>query len=250
MEMTPIIGLLIGIGGILIGHLIEGGHVDSLLQLAAAIIVLGGTLGAVLVSSRRKDLSMAYDLMKKVFQKPNSEKSKYIIHEFIDCARLAKKETLLSIEPRISKYKDLFMQSVMKAVVDGVNPQHVREIFEQEIFIEEERLLRGAKVWADAGGFAPTVGIIGAVLGLIHVMSNLADTSKLGAGIAVAFVATVYGVGFANLVFIPISNKIKKIISENIHERELVLEGGLALQLGLSPMMVEIKLKPFLFMSQ
>jgi len=246
MEMTSFLGLALGIGGILLGNIIEGGHVSSLLQFAAAVIVLTGTLGAVVASSRKRDLQLAVELMKSAFRKSSSARNESSMAELIDCARLARKESVLAIEPRIAKFQDPFMQGVMKAVIDGLDTKVVREIFEQEITLEEENLNAGAKVWADAGGFSPTVGIIGAVLGLIHVMSNLADTSKLGAGIAVAFVATVYGVGFANLVFIPISNKIKKKISETIREREMVLEGGLAILAGLSPIMVEIKLKPYI----
>ncbi len=246
MEMTSFFGIALAIGGILLGNIIEGGHINSLLQFAAAVIVLTGTLGAVITSSRKKDLSLAVELMKSAFRKSKNFKSEAVVTEFIHCARLARKESILSIEPRIAGYSDPFMQGVMRAVIDGLDPKVIREIFEQEISLEEEGLLAGAKVWSDAGGFAPTVGIIGAVLGLIHVMSNLADTSKLGAGIAVAFVATVYGVGFANLVFIPIANKIRKKVSETLRERELILEGGLAISAGLSPIMVEIKLKPYI----
>jgi chemotaxis protein MotA len=246
MEFTSILGLALGIGGILLGNVIEGGHVDSLLQFAAAVIVLCGTAGAVIVSSRRRDLDLAMSLLKSAFRKPDDRDTSVLVDEIMDCARMARKESILAIETRIPKIQDDFMQGVLKAVVDGLDPKVVREIFEQEISIEEENLLAGAKVWMDAGGFAPTVGIIGAVLGLIHVMSNLADTSKLGAGIAVAFVATIYGVGFANLVFIPIGNKIKKRIGEKIRIREMVLEGGLAILAGLSPVMVEVKLKPYI----
>jgi len=246
MELTSVLGIVLGIGGILLGNIIEGGHVSSLVQFAAGVIVICGTLGAVVASSRKKDLNLAVDLMKSAFRKTTSIQTQSILDQILDFARLARKESILAIEPRISNIRDPFMQGVMKAVVDGLDPKVVREIFEQEISIEEENLMFGAKVWMDAGGFSPTIGIIGAVLGLIHVMSNLADTSKLGAGIAVAFVATVYGVGFANLVFLPIGNKIKKRIGETIRSREMVLEGGLAILAGLSPMMVEVKLKPYL----
>jgi len=246
MEMTSLFGLILGIGGILLGNVIEGGHVGSLLQFAAAVIVLSGTLGAVLVSSRRKDIRMAIQLGKAALRKPKMEQVWASYKELLECGRLARKESILAIEPRIAKMPDPFMQGVLRAVMDGLDPHVVRQIFEQEINLEEENLLAGAKVWIDAGGFCPTIGIIGAVLGLIHVMSNLADTSKLGAGIAVAFVATVYGVGFANLIFLPIGNKIKKRVAEAMRGREMVLEGGLAILAGLSPIMMELKLKPFM----
>ena len=137
------------------------------------------------------------------------------------------------------------MQNVMRTVVDGVDPHVLRDLFEKQIDLEEERLMSGAKVWTEAGGYAPTIGIIGAVLGLIHVMGNLSDTSKLGAGIAVAFVATIYGVGFANLLFLPIGTKLKKWVAKEVLVKEMILEGGLCIQSGLNPTLTEVKLKPF-----
>ena len=246
MELTALLGLLLGIGGILLGNSIEGGHLASLAQLAAAVIVLCGTFGAVLVSSRKKDIRLAYSLFKVAMRGPSIKKSEQTFGELLEYGLIARKESLLAIEPKLTEATDPFMQSALRAVIDGLDVKIIREIFEKEIDIVEENLLAGAKVWMDAGGFAPTIGIIGAVLGLIHVMSNLADTSRLGAGIAVAFVATIYGVGFANLIFIPIANKIKKRISDQIRIHEMILEGALAIQAGLSPAMIEIRLKPFL----
>jgi len=133
----------------------------------------------------------------------------------------------------------------MRHVVDGVDPKIIRELFEKHIEIEEEHLTNGVKVWGDAGGYSPTIGIIGAVLGLIHVMGNLSDTSKLGAGIATAFVATIYGVGFANLIFLPVAAKLKKCVNHDILIKEMVLEGGLCIQAGLSPTLTQVKLQPF-----
>ena len=141
---------------------------------------------------------------------------------------------------------DPFMQNVMRAVVDGVDPKILRDLFEKQIELEEDSLLAGAKIWTDAGGYSPTIGIIGAVLGLIHVMGNLADTSKLGAGIAVAFVATIYGVGMANLILLPIGSKLKKWVLSQALMKEMILEGGLCIHAGLNPSLTEVKLKPFL----
>jgi chemotaxis protein MotA len=246
MDMIAVFGLLVGIGGILLGNVLEGGHISSLVQLAAAVIVFTGTFGAVMLSNRKQDLIAGFAFAKRAFIDDASDRESEIRSEILECARLARKESLLSIESRISKMKDPFLKDVMKSVVDGVDSSIVREIFENRIEIEEETQLSGAKIWMDAGGFAPTVGIIGAVLGLIHVMGNLSDTSKLGAGIAVAFVATVYGVGSANLVFLPIGNKIKKIIAHQIRLKRMILDGGLSIQSGLNPSQIDIKLKSFL----
>lgn len=246
MQTTTLLGLIIGIGGILLGNFIEGGHMGSLAQGAAAIIVLLGTLGAVIVSSRKQDLELAWSIFKKTVSKKSDKKGEETLNEIIECSRIARKETILSLEPRITTLKDPFLQNVLRSVVDGIDPKVIKEVFEKQITIEEEKLMAGAKVWIEAGGYAPTIGIIGAVLGLIHVMGNLTDTSKLGAGIAVAFVATIYGVGSANLIFLPIGNRIKKWVAEQIRYKEMILEGGLSIQAALPPHLTELKLKSYL----
>jgi chemotaxis protein MotA len=246
MELTTLLGLLIGIGGIILGNFIEGGHAAALVQIAAGLIVFGGTLGAVLVSVRKSDFRLGMKMLRQAFVQEKTDEGERLLSEILEYSRLARKESILAIENKISAMSDAFMQNVLRTVVDGVDPKVLRELFERQIDIEEERMLNGAKVWLDAGGFAPTIGIIGAVLGLIHVMNNLTDTSKLGAGIAVAFVATIYGVGSANLIFIPIGNKLKKKVSEKIRLYEMILEGGLCIQSGLAPTLTEMKLRPFL----
>ena len=246
MGKTTLLGLLVGIGGILLGNVLEGGHLGSLVQGAAFVIVLSGTIGAVLVSSRKEDLTLGVTLFKKAFQSKEDTHHDAVMKEIMECARLARKESILAIEARITRMSDPFLQNVMRTVVDGVDPKVVRDLFEKQINVEEERLMNGAKVWTDAGGYSPTIGIIGAVLGLIHVMGNLSDTSKLGAGIAVAFVATIYGVGFANLIFLPVGTKLKKWVAREILVKEMILEGGLCIQSGLNPSLTEVKLQPFI----
>jgi len=243
--MEVITGLIIGFGGILIGNMIEGGHNGSLVQYSAGLIVLTGTLGAVIIGSKFEDIRLGLKLARRTFGKGGNERGP-LLAKILDMAKLARKESPLSLEPKISEIDDEFLRDVMRTVVDNVDPNVMREVFHTRMNAEEEKLNSGAKVWADAGGFSPTIGIIGAVLGLIHVMSNLTDTSKLGTGIAVAFVATIYGVGFANLVFIPLSNKIKKVVHEDMQIREMSLQGGLGIQNGLNPSVLEMKLKAFL----
>jgi chemotaxis protein MotA len=246
MSKATLFGLLIGFGAIFLGNLIEGGHVDSLLQGTAFLIVLGGTLGAVLVSNPQRDLSLAFQLFRSAFNEDSDDESVENIRDIVECSKVAKKDGLIELEKRIKGFNDPFFKRVLRNVIDGIDPQIIRETFEVEIISEEERLNSAAKVWADAGGFSPTIGIIGAVLGLIHVMGNLTDTSKLGGGIAVAFVATVYGVGFANLVFLPIAAKLKKKIQHRIRTRYLVLEGALLIPQGLSTAIVDQKLRAYL----
>ncbi len=246
MEMTTLLGLCLGIGGIIFGNFLEDGRIGSLAQGAAAVIVLFGTVGAVMVSSRKEDLRIGLKMFRYAFKKSGSEESEAIFKEILECSRIARKESLLAIEGRINKMTDPFLQNVMKAVVDGVDAKVLRDLFEKQIDIEEDRLISGAKIWTEAGGYSPTIGIIGAVLGLIHVMGNLADTSKLGTGIAVAFVATIYGVGFANLFFLPIGTKLKKWVHREVLLKEMILEGGLCIHAGLNPAITQVKLQSFL----
>lgn len=245
MDKATWIGLLVGFGGILLGNLLEGGHMSSLMQLTAFIIVMAGTIGAVMVSSSEKDLRTGLELAKTAFKKQDSH-ARARVQEIVECARIAKKESLLALEARLSKVQDPMLKGILRNVVDGVEVESIRDIYETQINTEEEELLAGAKIWTDAGGFSPTIGIIGAVLGLIHVMGNLTDTSKLGGGIAVAFVATVYGVSSANLLFLPLGNKLKRRVLEQTREKNMVLEGGLLIATGLNPVVLEQKLYAFL----
>ncbi|MBK9322151.1 MAG: flagellar motor protein [Bdellovibrionaceae bacterium] len=242
MDKATWTGLLIGFGGILLANTIDGGELSSLVQGTAALIVLSGTFGAVLVSNSSKDIKRGFRLASEAFEHKDSD-IRYKITEMVDYARTARKESLVALEPKIPKASDLFIKEILKNVVDGTDATLIKEIFEAKIDSEEHELLSAAKIWSDAGGFAPTVGILGAVLGLIHVMGNLSDTSKLGAGIAVAFVATIYGVGFANLLFIPLNNKIKKNISQRMREKRVLLEGGALINSSLNPLLIDQKLK-------
>ncbi len=248
MDITTLVGLLLGIGGLFVGNLLEGGHTDSLLQFTAGFIVLSGTLGATLVSNSKESISLGFHLLTDIFVDQSAKEAELqeSIRDIVDCTKLVKRESLVAIEGRMPKLKSVFLRRVLRNVVDGIDPSITRETFEAEIEADEENQMSGAKVWADAGGFAPTIGILGAVIGLIHVMGNLTDTSKLGGGIAVAFVATVYGVGIANLVFLPFSNKIKKLVETNSQRKKIILEGALLINSGLSSNIVDQRLRAFL----
>lgn len=246
MDMITIGGLLVGLVGIVGGMILEGGHVSSIVQGTAALIVLGGTAGAVLVGTTKEDLKRGLALLKYGFGEPKSEDPEKIMKELIEAAQLARKESILALERKLNSFSHPFMQNVFRFVIDGAEPQVLRDIFEQQLAIEEDNLLAGARIYTDAGGYAPTIGIIGAVLGLIHVMSNLSDTSKLGSGIAVAFVATIYGVGAANLVFLPLGAKIKRKIKREIEVKQMILDGAVGVMTGLNPFIIEEKLKAYL----
>lgn len=245
MDKLAISGVIVGIFGILIGQMIEGGSVWSLIVLPAAFIVFLGTAGAVLVSATRSDIIRGFKLLKLAFFESASPSAEVVAREITEAAITARKDSILALEKKLNSYSHPFMRNVFKFVVDGVDPATIRDLFENEILLTEEEDLAGAKVWSDAGGYAPTIGILGAVLGLIHVMENLSDTSKLGAGIATAFVATVYGVGSANLIFIPVGNRIKRKIRHEIMIKELILHGAIGIVSGHTPYVIQEKVGSF-----
>lgn len=246
MDMVTLFGLLVALVGIIGGQILEGGHVSSLMQLTAGLIVIGGTAGAVMVSTTRKDLMTGLRLLRLGFTDKNNEDPEQIIKEIVGAAQLARKESLLALERQLPGYSNPFMQNVFRFMIDGVEANALRDIFETQIANEEENLLAGAKIWTDAGGYAPTIGIIGAVLGLIHVMENLSDTSKLGSGIAVAFVATVYGVGSANILFLPLGSKIKRKVRVQLETKTMIIEGAIGIMSGQNPYIIEQKLRSYL----
>jgi len=239
--MLSWVGFILGLAGIGVGQLLEGGHFSSLMQPTAALIVFGGTLGATLLSSTMAEFSGAIRGLKKVFLKAGHDFNP-LIKEIVSVATSARREGILSMERYVKEIKSPFFSSNLRHVVDGYDPAILNEMMDERIGKEEEEKNGVAKVWETAGGFAPTVGILGAVLGLIAVMENLSDSSKLGSGIAVAFVATVYGVGAANLILIPIGNKLKKIGKEEILELEIIKAGVLGIQSGLNPRVIEDRL--------
>lgn len=246
MDLSTIIGIVIGVGGILIGHTLEGGHFSSLIQLTAGLIVFGGTAGATIVANTQRDLKLGLQLLAKAFKAEDQEYRRKVAEELIGAAQLARRETILSLEKLLPSFSEPFMRNVLRFVVDGVDTEVLRKMFESQIRVREERDVAGSKIWSDAGGFAPTIGIIGAVLGLIHVMANIQDTSELGKGIAVAFVATIYGVGSANLIFLPIATKIKRKAFAEADLQRMILDGATAIGAGLNPYLVQEKISGYL----
>ncbi len=235
------IGLILGVGGILVGNAIEGGHLSALIQPTAAMIVFGGTIGATMLSCSLGDFTQALKCTTKVFFGKDEDLGP-LVSEIIATASAARKEGLLALEKQVSAIKDPFFSSNLRHVVDGYDPVILKSMMETRIYHEEEEKMAIAKVWETAGGYAPTIGILGAVLGLIHVMSNLSDPSKLGSGIAVAFVATVYGVGGANLILLPIGTKLKKIGKGEVLRMYVICEGVTSIQAGLNPRVIEDRL--------
>jgi chemotaxis protein MotA len=245
LDLTSVIGVPIGLGCILAGQMLEGGTIQSILQFTAAIIVFGGTLGAVLLSFTLAEVRRAWFALREVFwdQQRSADETIGIIGRF---ATKARRDGIMSLEDEVDQVADPFMKRGFMLAVDGTNPSTLRAMLDAESGSLEDAEESPAKVYEAAGGYAPTVGILGAVLGLIHVMENLSDPNKLGAGIAVAFVATVYGVGSANLLFLPIASKLRTKALQKAKHRELVMEGILAIQEGQNPRLIDQKLRGLL----
>lgn len=244
MDLTSIIGAILGFGAVLGGQVLEGGSIMAIVQPTAFIIVVVGSLGAVMLSFPAKDLKNAVSSLKAAFLGVNVD-PKQTVEMMMNMAQKARKEGILALQADITDVEDPFMRKGLELMTDGTDPQLLRDLMETELHFFEEEITQASKVWESAGGYTPTVGILGAVLGLIHVMENLSDPSKLGSGIAVAFVATVYGVGFANLLFIPIGNKVKFNRKQEIKVREMMIEGILSIQAGESPNFIQEKLRVY-----
>lgn len=245
MDISTIIGLVLGFGAIIGGQLLEGGHLSAIIQPTAAIIIFGGTVGATFVSFPIKCILQALKDVKKTFFPPQTNHEN-IIKDMIGYAAKARKNGLISLEQESQNIKDVFIKKGISLVVDGIDPQKLRETMETELAAFEEHSKISAEVFEAAGGYAPTIGIIGAVLGLIHVMENLSDSSKLGAGIAVAFVATIYGLITANIICLPMGSKLKHRLKDETQIKQMIIEGLIAIQNGENPHFIEQRLRSYL----
>ena len=245
MDFLSLVGVAVALGAIIGGNILEGGHTESLLQLTAFLIVIGGTLGAVMLQTPLKTFMRSIQIAPWIVMPPKFEVTQ-TIEKIVEWSKISRREGLLGLESFAEEESDAFSQKCLQLLVDGNEPDTIRAIMEVELSTDENRDLMAAKVFESAGGYSPTIGIIGAVMGLIHVMQNLSDPSKLGSGIAVAFVATIYGVGAANLVLLPIANKLKSIVSNQVHFREMIMEGIIAIAEGENARHIENRLQGYL----
>lgn len=244
MDFASAGGIVLALLGILGGLLLEGGRLKDVAQVTAAMIVLGGTLGAVLVSTPFPVVLGAAKRFAGVFL-DRSQPLGMLVDEVTGYAQKARKSGLVSLESDAEKIEDRFLKKALNLAVDGTDLQEIRRMLELEIELDEHHAEAEAKVFEAAGGYAPTIGIIGAVLGLIQVMKNLANIDEVGHGIAVAFVATVYGVAAANLLFLPAAQKIKARIATDIHRKELIIEAVSGIIEGLNPKLMRMKLEAY-----
>lgn len=245
MDKLSFFGLLLGVGAIVGGQIIEGGHLSSLIQPAAFLIVVGGTMGAVCLQSSWAVFAGSLKMVNWVISPPAARHDELIV-QMVKWSNIARKEGLLSLEAQVDALDDAFARRGLQMLVDGVEPDRLRELLEIETDAYEAQLKLSAKVWEAAGGYSPTIGILGAVMGLIQVMENLSDPSKLGSGIAVAFVATIYGVGMANLIFLPIAKKLLAHVSHLVVLRDMYVDGIIGIANGDNPHVIESRMEGYI----
>lgn len=243
-DVATILGVVVALSGIIGGLILEKGKLADITQPTAAFIVLGGTFGAVLVSMPMSVVMGAVKRLSHVlFEKSRS--AQILIEEIIEFATKARKHGLVSLEQDSDRISDPFLKKAITLAVDGTDIQEIRKMLELEITLVEHQAETEAKVFESAGGFAPTIGIIGAVMGLIQVMKDLGNLEAVGHGIAVAFVATIYGVGVANIFLLPFASKIKCRTQHEVQMRELIVEGVVGIVEGLNPKLIRSKLEAY-----
>lgn len=245
MDRGSLIGLGLAAAAVLGGQAMEGGHIGLFVQPAAFLIVVGGTLAAVLLHYPLPVFMQGMRMARWVFRPPEPE-AVTLIRRVIQWSHTARQDGLLALERHVNMTHDPFQKTGLQLLIDGADAAKLRDTLDVQIVHFETNERQAARVWEAAGGYAPTLGILGAVMGLIHVMENLTEPGKLGTGIAVAFVATIYGVGLANLVFLPIANKIKFTIARRVSEREIVCDGLMGIAQGDNPRIIEARLKGYL----
>lgn len=245
MDKISVVGLLLGLVAILGGQMLEGGQIGSLAQPTALLIVVGGTFGAVMLQSPLHTFLRGIRMAAWVWMPPRVDHKK-TIDQVIQWSQVSRREGLLALEDSLPQIKEPFVRKGLQLLVDGADPERIRDVLDVDIGTYENEMKMGARIWESAGGYSPTIGIIGAVMGLIHVMENLSEPAKLGAGIATAFVATIYGVGLANLLFLPMANKLKAHVGRLVTAQEMLVDGLVGIAVGDNPRIIESRLTGYL----
>jgi chemotaxis protein MotA len=245
MDVLSLVGLVLAIGALLVGAVLKGAGLHSLLSSAAFMIVVVGTTASICLQTPMAVMKHALRIVPWVFRPPSVARAE-MVKKMVEWSNTARKQGLLGLEPLIAQQTDEFVRKGLQLVVDGSEPEAIRNILEVDLHVREQTDTRAAKVFEGMGVYSPTLGIIGAVLGLMAVMQNLADPSKLGHGIAAAFVATIYGIGFANLLLLPMASKLKLVIQGQSEAREMIIEGMISIAHGDNPRSIESKLQSYL----
>jgi chemotaxis protein MotA len=246
MDFLSIFGIALAVTAVILGQHLEGGHFGMLLNGPAILIVVGGTVGATMLQSPLPVFVRSLGMLKWIFLPPTRHMDR-TMKDLVQWSRVARKEGLLGLENIVQNGGNEYARKGLLLLIDGNEPEVIRETLELDSAARELRDMQAANVFEGMGGYAPTLGILGAVIGLMHVMNNLSDPALLGRGIAVAFVATIYGVGLANLMFIPAGNKLKALIREQTREQEMITVGMVAIAEGENPRIVESRLQGLVY---
>ncbi len=246
MDYLSVIGITLAVTAIVVGQHLEGGHISMLVNGPAILIVFGGTIGATMLQSPLPVFVRSMRMLKWIIVPP-PRPMQHMLQDLVLWSRMARKDGLLGLENIVEEVRNDYARKGLQLLIDGNEPDVIRETLELDFEAREYRDLQAARVLDGMGGYAPTLGILGAVIGLIHVMNNLADPALLGQGIAVAFVATIYGVGLANLMFLPAGNKLKAIIREESREQEMIVVGMVAIAGGENPRVIEARLQGLVY---
>ncbi len=245
MDLATVLGITLGAGSLVLGFLLEGGHIGMLIAIPAAIIVFGGTLGAVMAGFSLSELMLIPKLFRvTIFSKPVDQRA--LIEQIVELAEKARREGLLYLENHLKEIDSPFLRKGIQLVVDGTDPELVHNIMEIEMYAMQERHKVGQELFNQAGGYAPTMGIIGTVMGLIHVLGSLSSPESLGPAIALAFTATLYGVASANVIYFPIATRLKGLSTKEEVAYQMMIEGLLALQAGNNPLLIRERLTAYL----
>ena len=245
MDRLSVIGVVLALVALIGGSMLKGAGLSGLWSPAAFVIVILGTIAAILLQTPMATFKRALKIVRWVFQPPAQDRAT-VVAKIVEWSTTARKQGLLGLEAEVQALEDPFLRKGLQMVVDGVEPDAIRQMLEIELHGQSDRDLSAAKVFEGMGIYSPTLGIIGAVLGLMAVMKNLADPSKLGPGIAAAFTATIYGIGAANLMLLPMAAKLKGLVNHQTQEREMIVEGLIAIAQGENPRNIEARLNGFI----
>lgn len=246
MEKSTVIGLVVGIVSISIGYVLKGADPSILLTPAAYLIILGGTASCLFTGFTTEQMKLFPKLLKKVFQPPDNKPKGDLLHLFVELSQVARREGILALEGRVNDIEDPFFRSGLSMVIDGMDPEFVSDVLDAELQVMEGRHAEAMSIFTQAGTYAPTLGVMGAVVGLIAALGNLADIVALGHAISGAFVATILGIFTGYVLWLPIANKLKVMSQMEIAEKRMIIEGILSLQAGDSPTAIEAKLMVFI----
>lgn len=241
MDLLSVGGIFIGLSAVVGGNLLEGGNILALCNGPALVIVLGGSIGSVLLQTPFSSIKNLWPMLKWIFSPPIFD-TRSNIEKILQWSRISRKEGLLALDALMESEENKFVKKGLQLLIDGSQSDQVRSLLEIDNHTTETRYFYTIGILESMGGYAPTMGIVGAVMGLVHVMGNLTNPASVGPGIATAFVATIYGVGFANLIFFPLATKLKSVVNDIMQQRELLVEGVIAIAEGEHPTHIEMRL--------